>query len=55
MLLCTVSLFSTFCASIYTQGQYGLKRFFRDGYKTVVEDPNRTTYYSSELKVLFGD
>ena len=33
------------------QGEYGLKRFFRDGYKTAVEDPNRPTYYSSELKV----
>lgn len=35
-------------------GKYGLKRYFRDGYKTVVEDPLRRTYYSSELKLFEG-
>lgn len=35
-------------------GKYGLKRYFRDGYKTVVEDPHRRTYYSSELKLFEG-
>ncbi|XP_046843566.1 phosphorylase b kinase regulatory subunit beta-like isoform X2 [Xenia sp. Carnegie-2017] len=35
-------------------GRYGLKRFFRDGYKTEIEDPNRATYYSSELKLFEG-
>ena len=33
------------------QGLYGLKRFLRDGYKTVVEDKNRRYYEKRELQV----
>ncbi|XP_071846490.1 probable phosphorylase b kinase regulatory subunit alpha isoform X4 [Apostichopus japonicus] len=33
------------------QGKYGCKRFLRDGYKTVKEDPNRMYYESAELKI----
>ena len=32
------------------KGDYGCKRFLRDGYKTVVEDPSRLYYESHELK-----
>lgn len=33
------------------QGKYGCKRFLRDGYKTVKEDPNRLYYDPAELKI----
>ena len=33
------------------QGNYGLKRFLRDGYKTVMEDKNRRYYEQRELQV----
>ncbi|XP_071951330.1 phosphorylase b kinase regulatory subunit alpha, skeletal muscle isoform-like isoform X2 [Antedon mediterranea] len=32
-------------------GQYGCKRFLRDGYKTPKEDPNRLYYEPAELKI----
>jgi phosphorylase kinase alpha/beta subunit len=32
------------------KGRYGCKRFKRDGYRTVMEDPRRTYYERSELK-----
>lgn len=32
-------------------GKYGLKRFYRDGYKTVLEDKNRKYYKPAEIKV----
>jgi phosphorylase kinase alpha/beta subunit len=33
------------------EGRYGCKRFLRDGYQTVKEDPRRLHYEPSELKV----
>ncbi len=36
------------------EGNYGLKRFLRDGHQTVLEDPNRHYYHAEELK-LFED
>ena len=33
------------------KGQKGIKRFIRDGYKTVVEDKNRKYYKPAEIKV----
>lgn len=33
------------------QGNYGCRRFLRDGYKTAREDPNRLHYELAELKV----
>ena len=33
------------------KGKYGFKRFFRDGYGTVIEDKNRKHYRPSEIKV----
>jgi phosphorylase kinase alpha/beta subunit len=33
------------------EGRYGCKRFLRDGYQTVKEDPHRLHYEPSELKV----
>lgn len=32
------------------KGNYGYKRFCRDGYKTVLEDRNRRYYNSGEIK-----
>lgn len=32
------------------KGQYGFKRFIRDGYKTVIEDPNKRYYEKCQLK-----
>uniref|UniRef100_A0A914YES4 Phosphorylase b kinase regulatory subunit n=1 Tax=Panagrolaimus superbus TaxID=310955 RepID=A0A914YES4_9BILA len=32
------------------RGRYGCRRFLRDGYKTVLEDPNRLYYINSELQ-----
>lgn len=32
------------------RGQYGFKRFARDGFKTLVEDPSRRYYKSGEIK-----
>lgn len=34
------------------KGNYGFKRFGRDGYKTVLEDKHRRYYKSGEIKVL---
>ena len=34
------------------QGFYGLKRFLRDGYRTVLEDKNRRYYEKRELQVI---
>uniref|UniRef100_A0AC34R2J9 Phosphorylase b kinase regulatory subunit n=1 Tax=Panagrolaimus sp. JU765 TaxID=591449 RepID=A0AC34R2J9_9BILA len=31
-------------------GRYGCRRFLRDGYKTVLEDPNRLYYINAELQ-----
>lgn len=36
------------------EGSYGFKRFLRDGYRTVNEDPNRLHYNSFELKKFEG-
>ncbi|XP_041971437.1 probable phosphorylase b kinase regulatory subunit beta isoform X2 [Aricia agestis] len=36
------------------QGRYGFKRFSRDGYKCVIEDPNRRYYHEGELKEFDG-
>ncbi|GFR83463.1 phosphorylase b kinase regulatory subunit beta [Elysia marginata] len=36
------------------RGKYGIKRFFRDGYKTVVEDRNRKYYRPAEIKNFDG-
>ncbi|XP_037297906.1 probable phosphorylase b kinase regulatory subunit beta isoform X1 [Manduca sexta] len=36
------------------QGKYGFKRFSRDGYKCVLEDPNRRYYHEGELKHFDG-
>ena len=33
------------------EGHYGCKRFLRDGFKTVIEDPDRLYYESHELKL----
>ena len=33
------------------KGQKGIKRFIRDGYKTVVEDQSRKYYKPAEIKV----
>ena len=33
------------------KGPNGIKRFFRDGYKTVLEDKNRKYYKAAEIKV----
>lgn len=33
------------------KGQYGFKRYGRDGYKCVLEDPNRRFYKTAETKV----
>jgi hypothetical protein len=33
------------------KGRYGLKRFLRDGYKTVMEDRSRKYYRPAEVKV----
>ncbi|GMR41916.1 hypothetical protein PMAYCL1PPCAC_12111 [Pristionchus mayeri] len=38
----------TIINSLY--GKYGCKRFLRDGYKTVLEDPSRLYYNKSELQ-----
>jgi phosphorylase kinase alpha/beta subunit len=35
-------------------GRYGLKRFLRDGYGTVLEDKTRKHYQSAEIKVREG-
>lgn len=35
------------------KGNYGFKRFGRDGYKTVLEDPERRYYKSDEIQVNF--
>nr|XP_021206842.1 probable phosphorylase b kinase regulatory subunit beta isoform X3 [Bombyx mori]XP_021206843.1 probable phosphorylase b kinase regulatory subunit beta isoform X3 [Bombyx mori]XP_037866538.1 probable phosphorylase b kinase regulatory subunit beta isoform X3 [Bombyx mori] len=36
------------------QGKYGFKRFSRDGYKCVLEDPDRRYYHEGELKNFDG-
>lgn len=36
------------------EGNYGLKRFLRDGYKSVLEDKNRRFYEKRELQVFDG-
>ncbi|CAH2104309.1 unnamed protein product [Euphydryas editha] len=36
------------------KGRYGFKRFSRDGYKCVLEDPNRRYYNEGELKEFEG-
>eukprot|EP00127_Corallochytrium_limacisporum_P000084 Clim_evm23s3 gene=Clim_evmTU23s3 len=36
------------------EGKYGMKRFLRDGYQTVVEDPGRMHYQAAELKQFDG-
>ncbi|XP_045512468.1 probable phosphorylase b kinase regulatory subunit beta isoform X4 [Pieris brassicae] len=36
------------------KGKYGFKRFSRDGYKCVLEDPNRRYYNEGELKEFDG-
>lgn len=36
------------------QGKCGFKRFSRDGYKCVLEDPNRRFYHEGELKEFDG-
>ncbi|XP_031763872.2 probable phosphorylase b kinase regulatory subunit beta isoform X2 [Galleria mellonella] len=36
------------------QGKYGFKRFSRDGYKCVLEDPGRRYYHEGELKEFEG-
>ncbi|XP_059060592.1 probable phosphorylase b kinase regulatory subunit beta isoform X4 [Achroia grisella] len=36
------------------QGKYGFKRFSRDGYKSVLEDPSRRYYHEGELKEFDG-
>ena len=36
----------------FLQGNYGLKRFCRDGYKTVLEDKHRRFYQKRELQVI---
>ncbi|XP_041375340.1 phosphorylase b kinase regulatory subunit beta-like isoform X2 [Gigantopelta aegis] len=36
------------------EGKYGLKRFLRDGYKTVIEDQNRKYYRPAEIKNFDG-
>lgn len=33
------------------KGNYGIKRYLRDGYKTVIEDKARKYYKPSEIKV----
>ena len=33
------------------KGKYGFKRFFRDGFGTVIEDGNRKYYEAKEVKV----
>lgn len=33
------------------KGTYGFKRFGRDGYKTVLEDPEKRYYKAGEIKV----
>jgi len=47
-------LYSETKASIVRRlkGNYGFKRFGRDGYKTVLEDKQRRYYKSGEIKVL---
>ncbi|XP_034936041.1 probable phosphorylase b kinase regulatory subunit beta isoform X2 [Chelonus insularis] len=61
-LLSTISFpaFATHEEYLYTEtkinvtrklkGNYGFKRFSRDGYKTVIEDPKRRLYKSGEIK-----
>ena len=34
------------------KGRYGFKRFARDGYKSLLEDPNRKYYRNGETKVI---
>lgn len=34
-------------------GKFGLKRFLRDGYRTVAEDKNRKYYKPAEIKVSY--
>ena len=38
--------------SYFLQGNYGLKRFCRDGYRTVQEDRHRRFYQKIELQVI---
>lgn len=64
-LLPTISFpaFSTHEEVLYTEtkanvvrrlkGNYGFKRFGRDGYKTVLEDTDRRYYKAGEIKVSF--
>ena len=33
------------------KGKFGIKRLLRDGYRTVVEDRNRSFYRPAEIKV----
>jgi phosphorylase kinase alpha/beta subunit len=33
------------------KGSHGIKRFLRDGYRTVMEDKNRKYYKPAEIKV----
>jgi phosphorylase kinase alpha/beta subunit len=36
------------------KGDYGFKRFLRDGYKTLLEDTNRRFYTEGETKVKYS-
>lgn len=36
------------------KGKFGIKRFLRDGYRTVVEDRNRSFYRPAEIKLFDG-
>uniref|UniRef100_A0A2K5EPE4 Phosphorylase b kinase regulatory subunit n=1 Tax=Aotus nancymaae TaxID=37293 RepID=A0A2K5EPE4_AOTNA len=36
------------------KGKYGFKRFLRDGYRTSLEDPNRSYYKPAEIKLFDG-
>ncbi|CAE1244331.1 PHKA_B [Acanthosepion pharaonis] len=36
------------------KGKYGVKRFLRDGFKTVLEDPTRKQYFPAEIKNFDG-
>ncbi|VDI71727.1 phosphorylase kinase alpha/beta subunit [Mytilus galloprovincialis] len=36
------------------KGKFGIKRFLRDGYRTVLEDKNRTFYRPAEIKTFDG-
>ena len=36
------------------KGSYGFKRFGRDGYKTVLENPDKRYYKSGQIKVNFN-